>query len=132
MYYNADLLDIIEEQKEDEIGLGFIDDIVYRVERESDMENARKLKKILKKAEVWRKKHGAQFERSKYVLIHFTRNWRQSITANITINGTTINPSAEAKYLGVFFDQQLWFKAQLQHAIKKLRHQHCFGSIQHC
>ena len=39
----------------------------------SDKENVRKLKLILKEAEKWRKKHGTQFEPSKYVLTHFTR-----------------------------------------------------------
>src|SRR5436190_11873499 len=74
MYYNADLLDI---PKDREMGLGFIDDIVYGVQGDTDKANARKLKIMLKKAEEWRKKHGAQFETSKYVLVHYTRNYLQ-------------------------------------------------------
>jgi hypothetical protein len=64
------------------MSLGFIDDIVYGVEGESDKQNVRKLKKLLQGAEEWRRKHGAQFERSKYVLVHFTRNTRQSTTVS--------------------------------------------------
>ena len=54
--------------------MGFIDDIVYGVQGNTDKENTRKLKHILNEAEEWRKKHGAQFEISKYILIHYTRN----------------------------------------------------------
>ena len=32
---------------------------------------------------------------------------------------TTINPSREAKYLGVIFDQELHFKSHLQYVVKK-------------
>src|SRR4030095_4367439 len=35
------------------------------------------------------------------------------------VNGMTIKPSTEARYLGVIFDQQLRFKSHLQHIIKK-------------
>jgi hypothetical protein len=35
------------------------------------------------------------------------------------VNGITIQPSTEAKYLGVVFDQQLRFKAHLQQVTKK-------------
>jgi hypothetical protein len=79
----------------------------------------RKLKFILKEDEVWRKKHGAQFEPSRYVLIHFTRNKRSESTASIIINGINIQPSSEVKYLGVIFDQKLLFHSHLQHVIKK-------------
>ena len=116
MYYNADLLDI---PKDREMGLGFIDDIVYGVQGDTDKANARKLKLMLKKAEEWRKKHGAQFETSKYVLVHYTRNYRKATKASITINGTTVEPSGEAKYLGVIFDQKLNFKSHLQYISKK-------------
>jgi hypothetical protein len=42
---------------------------VYGVKGMSDTWNVRKLKQILKEAEVWRKKHGAHFEPSKYVMV---------------------------------------------------------------
>jgi len=118
MYYNADLLDITT-RREGAISLGFIDDIVYGVEGFSDLGNTHKLKGILTEAEEWRKKHGAQFETSKYILVHFTRNPKRSAKASITINGFTVKASTEAKYLGVIFDQQLRFKAHLQYVVKK-------------
>jgi len=118
MYYNADLLDIVQEY-ESTLGLGFIDDIVYGVSGCSDRGNVCKLKRTLQEAENWRRRHGAQFETSKYILVHYSRNHRQATKAAITINGTTIRPAKEARYLGVVFDQQLRFKAHVQQAIKR-------------
>ena len=110
MYYNADLLD----SEPDKMSLGFIDDITYGVARESNRGNARKLKDMLEKAEDWRVKHGAKFERSKYVLVYFTRNHNKSTMASVQINKVTISASNEAQYLGVIFDQQLRFHLHLQ------------------
>ena len=70
MYYNVDLLDIASQHQA--TGLGFIDDIVYGVQGCTDKGNVTKLKRILNEAEGWKKKHGAQFEVSKYVLVHYT------------------------------------------------------------
>ena len=119
MYYNADLLDSTEDSERDKMSLAFIDDITYGVAGESDRKNAQKLKSMLEKAEEWRVKHGAKFERSKYVLVHFTRNYNKSTTASVQINGVTISASNEARYLGVIFDQQLRFHSHLQQAIKR-------------
>jgi ribonuclease HI len=117
MFYNADLLDIA--QPHQATGLGFIDDITYGIQGNTDKENARKIKRILNEAEEWRKKHGVQFETSKYILVHYSRNRQRETKAPVTINGVTIKPSNEAKYLGVIFDQELRFKSHLQHVIKK-------------
>jgi hypothetical protein len=55
--------------------------------------NAEKLQEMLEQAEEWRQKHGAQFEKTKYILIHFMRNKNLSTNAAIEITGTTISPS---------------------------------------
>ena len=99
--------------------MGFIDDIVYGVEGYTDKGNVIKLKNILEKAEERRRKHGVQFGTSKYMLVHFTRNSRQSTKAKIKVNGTTIKPSTEARYLGVISDQQLRYKVHTQSIIKR-------------
>ena len=118
LYYNADALDVTEGYK-DSLGMGFVDDIVYGVAGRTDKGNVQKLGNILGKAEECRKKHGVQFEMSKYVLVHFTRNHRLSTKAPITVGETRIQLSAEARYLGVIFDQQLRYKSHLQQAVKK-------------
>ena len=117
MYYNADLLEIAPERQGTR--LGFIDDIAYGVQGKSGKANVRTLQIMLKEAEEWRRKHGAQFERSKYILVHFTRNPNLESNTPLTINGLTITPSNEAKYLGVTFDKELRFRAHLQYVAKK-------------
>ena len=85
IYTITDLLDITR-SREDAISLGFIDDIVYGIEGYSDRGNVQKLRNILEKAEEWRRRHGVQFETSKYVLVHFTRNSRQATKATFNLD----------------------------------------------
>jgi len=100
--YNSDLLEIPKGRKQ--LGLGFIDDILYGVQNKTAMANSSELERLLARSETWRQRHGAQFEKSKYVLIHFTRNPLAQVEATVTIGGTTIHPSPEARYLDVTFD----------------------------
>jgi retron-type reverse transcriptase len=86
MYYNAELLEVqLECNHNISLALGFIDDIVYVVSEDSAKSNVRALEHMLQGAEEWRKRHGSQFERSKYILIHFTRNRREPTDASIAI-----------------------------------------------
>jgi len=116
MLYNAELLEI---PKAPDLALGFIDDIAYGISGLTAQGNIERLQAILSKSEKWKEKHGAQFEPSKYMLIHFTRNTRLDVTASIQLNGTTISPDKEARYLGVIFDQKLKFHSHLEYATKK-------------
>jgi ribonuclease HI len=116
MYYNGDLLDVPKQRGQ---SLGFIDDIVYGVQGLTDDGNAERLATLLKEAEEWRKGHGAKFERTKYLLVHFTRNNRRKTTSPIEIADVIIQPSEEARYLGVIFDKRLRFASHLQHVAKK-------------
>jgi ribonuclease HI len=120
LFYNADLLGVPGKMKSrgrKGTSWGFIDDIAYGIQGGSEEETARKLEEMLREAERWRKKHGARFEPTKYVLVHFTRR-RKPPTASITIGNTTIEPSQEARYLGVIFDRKLTFNQHVQHAAK--------------
>src|SRR5271154_4571342 len=75
---------------------------------------------MLKKADKWREKHGARFETSKYVLIHFTRKRAATAdTSSITVSDTTIKPANEARYLGIILDKGLRFKQHIQYAANK-------------
>ena len=115
IFYNSNLLDV---PRNEELALGFIDDIGYGTKGRTVEENAEKLKEMLEKAEEWRRKHGAQFEKSKY-LIHFTRNHRINTEASIIMQDIKIEPVKEAKYLGVIFDQKLKFQSHVEQAVKK-------------
>ena len=74
---------------------------------------------MLDKAERWREAHGVRFETSKYVLIYFTWYPNKSTQAAIQIANTVIQPSPDARYLGVVFDKQLRFKQHVQQIAKK-------------
>src|SRR5579859_5302756 len=116
LFYNADLLDIPGTRGS---SLGFIDDIAYGVQGESDEDNVKELKKMLMKVEKWREEHRARFKMSKYVLIHFTKSRSRQTAAHIDIGDTMIKPANEAKYLGVIFDRKLSFKHLIQYVAKK-------------
>jgi ribonuclease HI len=116
MYYNADVLEV-SEQKVD--SLGYIDDIAFGTSGETDESNIQKIQEVMERAEEWRIKHGVQFEPSKYVLVHFTRNTRRKTEAALTLRETTVSPTSEARYLGVIFDSKLNFKAHRAHATKR-------------
>ena len=77
MLYNADLLEIT---RTPDLALGFIDDTAYGVSGTTTEENTEALKQILERSEIWRRRHGAQFEPSKYMLVHFTRKRDTSTT----------------------------------------------------
>jgi hypothetical protein len=62
---------------------------------------------MLEEAETWRCRHRAQFEQSKYILVHFTWNRRIKTSAPITVSDIIIKPSTEAHYLGVIFDKDI-------------------------
>jgi len=120
MFYNAELLEIPQERS-GVLSLGFIDDIAYAAEGETEEGNARELERMLIEAERWREKHGARFEGSKYVLVQFTKAHMLTPEdeAQVRIGDTTIKHAEEAKYLGVMFDRKLSFHQHIQRAAKK-------------
>jgi Reverse transcriptase (RNA-dependent DNA polymerase) len=118
MFYNSDLLEITNYTSD--MAIGFIDDIAYGTAGDTAKENTQKLEQTLRKAEKWRARHGAQFEESKYMMVHFTRNKRQETKAKLqTVSAGKLKPMTEARYLGVTFDKELRFKAHIQSAIQK-------------
>jgi hypothetical protein len=113
--YNSGLLEIAPP---DTLALGYIDDIGYGVKSGSATLNIVKLDSIMSKAEDWRRRHGAQFEKSKYMLIHFSKS-RSPHNDTLEIDGTTITPTETARYLGVTFDRKLKFRAHMDQVVKR-------------
>jgi hypothetical protein len=54
--HNSDLLEIPRGRKQ--LGLDFIDDILYGVQNKTAMANACELERLLAKSEQWRQRHG--------------------------------------------------------------------------
>jgi ribonuclease HI len=120
MFYNGDLLEIPQKcGLRLAQSLGFIDDIAYGVQGPTDEDNAETLEHLLHEAEQWRSRHGVKFEKSKYILVHFTRNNTQRTTSPVTVGEVTIQPSNEARYLGVIFDRKLKYQSHIQYVAKK-------------
>jgi ribonuclease HI len=114
--YNSELLQAMWPCNH-ELGLGFIDNIAYGVKGKSAAENITCLNRIMQQAEIWRRRHGAKFESSKYELIHFSRKRLQDNTP-IAINNSKINPTEYVRYLGVIFDRQLKFRQHLDKIVR--------------
>src|SRR5437667_12317896 len=91
----------------------------YGAQNKTALGNTRELKQLLIKSEKWRQRHGTQFEKSKYILIHFTRNSSVKTEASVIINETRIQPSTEGKYLGIIFNQKLKFHAHVKQVVAK-------------
>ena len=107
MYYNGDLLDLPQKcGLRLAQSLGFIDDIAYGIQGPTDEGNVETLEGLLREAEKWRSKHGAKFEVSKYILVHFTRNNTHRTTSAVTVGD-------------VIFDQKLKYESHVQHIAKK-------------
>ena len=84
MFYNADLLEI-PGRRSGVLSLGFIDDIAFGIQGETEEENARELEGMLEKAERWRERHGARVEESKYVLVHFSKRRKAKETEAVQV-----------------------------------------------
>jgi Reverse transcriptase (RNA-dependent DNA polymerase) len=119
LYYNSDLLEL-PPIGINHMALGFIDDTAYGVRDTTVEGNSIQIEELLSQAEEWRSKHGAKFEKTKYVLIHFTRNSNTNTEAAVSIDSTLVIPSKEGKYLGVIFDQDLKFRTHTDQAVKAL------------
>ncbi|KAF4311355.1 hypothetical protein GTA08_BOTSDO13081 [Botryosphaeria dothidea] len=93
--------------------LFFNADLVYAwVTGSSASENVAKLQRtVVARAEEWEATSGATFETGKTTLIYFTRNEQRRSDEPIVVKGREVHPKAEAKILGVVFDQELRFKA---------------------
>jgi ribonuclease HI len=69
--------------------------------------------------EAWARRTGSSFAAKKTELIHLTRRRSEQLQGQVVMNGNTIEPSPEAKLLGVTFDHELRWKEHVQQAIKR-------------
>ena len=67
----------------------------------------------------WTTTHNSPLEYSKLALIDFAHCQSQKSRPSLQLPQRVVEPVVSTKYLGVFFDQNLNWKAQQAHAIKK-------------
>jgi Reverse transcriptase (RNA-dependent DNA polymerase) len=76
LFYNADLLESLENKGLCTSAAGFVDDVNILTYGLSIRRNCEVLKRIHLACETWAKRHGSRFNPQKYNLIHFTRRPR--------------------------------------------------------
>lgn len=124
--YNSALVEI--PNKKNELGIGFVDDVLFLAAAKSVRGTYTKLKNMMTRndgALAWADQHNCTFEMSKLKLVVFSRKRKnlshtgKKLPMNcppLHLPGQTIRPSSSAKYLGVFLDQELRFKEQEHYA----------------
>ncbi|EAQ90184.1 hypothetical protein CHGG_06803 [Chaetomium globosum CBS 148.51] len=72
----------------------------------------------------WAAERGMEFEPAKSELIHFSRA-RAPIEKTLTIGGVELKPVEDARFLGVWLDRKLRYRAHLAAVRKKMKTQTC-------
>ena len=119
-YYNADLLDIPNNKDED--AMAFVDNSFMLAIADTFEEAHEMLADMMGReggVTEWSSTHNSPLEYSKLVLMNFAHVQSQKTRPPLQLPQRTVKPVISTKYLGVFFDQNLNWKAQQAHAVKK-------------
>jgi len=119
-YYNADLLNIPSNKDED--AMAFVDDSFMLAIADTFAEAHETLADMMGREgsiTEWTVTHNSPLEYSKLALIDFAHCQSQKSRTPLQLPQKVVEPVASAKYLGVLFEQNLNWKAQQAHAIKK-------------
>jgi len=119
-YYNADLLDIPSNKDEDT--MAFVDDSFMLVIADNFKEVHKMLADMMGReggVAEWSTSHNSPLEYTKLALMDFAHHQSQKHRLPLQLPQRTVKPATNTKYLGVIFDQNLNWKAQQAHAVKK-------------
>ena len=119
-YYNADLLNIPSNKDED--AMAFVDDSFMLAIADTFEEAHEKLADMMGReggVTEWCTAHNSPLEYSKLALIDFAHCQSQKSRPILQLPQREVKPVTHTKYLGVIFDQNLNWKAQQAHAVKK-------------
>lgn len=108
--------------KEGIITCGFADDTNILAFGKTPEDTARRLEGVWGTCTRWAAMRGVQFEPSKSELLHFTRAHTAPTTA-VRLGTATIQPVESARFLGVWLDRKLTWKAHLKQIKTKLETQ---------
>jgi hypothetical protein len=125
--YNADVLEIPSNPKEDAVG--YIDDIALVAEGKDLEETTEILQDMMEqpgRGLEWSRTHNSKFEMSKVAVMHFTRKTDKNADGTrtkkrhkaptLTLQGTEIKVAEAYKYLGVLIDPELQWREQEEQA----------------
>src|SRR5205809_5166968 len=94
----------------------YSDDIAIIAVSKSIKENCNKLQNAAKSLVEWGNSHNVQFDVKKTELIHFDSS-KKSMKYSVKFMKNNILPQELVRYLGVWFDRKLSFKAHVQERI---------------
>ena len=128
-FYNADLIAL---PNKDEVMIAYVDDACYYVEGSDFGKTHDKLPDMMCREQggfKWSELHNSHFEPSKMALVGFSRKHKPDLQRHsklapepqpsLQLRSATIKPSPTHKYLGIIFDQELWWREQTEHAAAK-------------
>ena len=119
-YYNTNLLDIPNNKDED--AMAFVDNSFMLAIVDTFKEAHEILADMMGReggVTEWSSTHNSPLEYSKLALMDFAHVQSQKTRPLLQLPQRTVKPVISTKYLRVFFDQNLNWKAQQAHAVKK-------------
>ena len=102
----------------------FVDDILICMRSKNMRTIERQLQQTLNSLQDWADSNGFRFSKSKTVCVHFCQMRHQHNDPELTLDGTALPVTNQAKFLGVIFDKKLSFKPHIQYLKEK-----CLKSI---
>ena len=98
----------------------FADDTTVFYSDKTNPNTANLLNEELSKVSDWLAANKLSLNVKKSNFLHFHQGKERKTTLNLTLNGTVVEEKTVAKYLGVFIDNKLNWKAHIQHVLTKL------------
>jgi hypothetical protein len=119
--YIASLYEALEEVMKTSV-IGFADDTNIIAFGQTAQENCRTLERAWAVCEKWSKSRGMEFEPGKSEVVHFSRT-RNPLADRVRLGNTLKEPTTSTRFLGVWLDRKLTWKAHLKGVQQKLETQ---------
>jgi hypothetical protein len=121
LFYNADLLKIINKLNIAAFDLRFVNDVNILAYEKSIENNCKSLRIIHRICEKWAIRHEIVFASIKYELIHLTRNFKRfNMTVTINIDFITIISKTDIRVLRLQIDIKLRWESHVRKIQKKM------------
>src|SRR6202041_1643033 len=111
LFYNAPLLEVLNQPELPLSPLGFADDINLLTYGEATVINCTNLEIAHEQCLDWARTHGMQFAPNKYTLTHLTRHQGFDLQAPVRLQGRVIEPEPAVQILGLQLDSRLRWTA---------------------
>ncbi len=121
LFYNANLLKLLEQSSRKVIVIDFVNDINILIYDINTISNCRLLKKMHEHCLLWSRRHEIVFASIKYELIHLTRNIAKfNMQTSIKICDVVKQSSSHVRVLSVQIDNKLKWDAHFRSVQKKM------------